>query len=185
MPTPPSPSRRATTSAFAGGKSITLPQLPSMRCDQGCGGCCGVVMVSPLEFVRITRSITARGLKPVKQGVQCPLYINGTCSIYEARPIPCRMFGHMPTSDPSHGRIHGCTRGYDTPTDAPTWGAWITASAAESRRSGGNDKMRFLHELVYTRPEVEAIIAQASEDIANGRDPLRPTMAGPAPEPAA
>lgn len=81
------------------------PELPSMRCDSGCTECCGPATVSESEFAAIQHYIKTHQIKPVRQGITCPLYIDGRCSVYEVRPYICRMFGHSYLMD--------CPRGYN------------------------------------------------------------------------
>lgn len=69
---------------------------PPMQCDDGCGECCSVVAVTDDEYTRIARFVKARGIVPVRQGGQCPLYIEGRCAVYAVRPAICRAFGHSP-----------------------------------------------------------------------------------------
>lgn len=114
---------------------FSLPQLPAMRCDDGCGECCGVVPVSDREFARIKAVVEARGIKPRFQGLTCPLFIEGRCSIYEARPALCRLFGHC------EGMT--CSRGYNVNTDAETERKYQAVIRERTTR-----RLRTLHELV-------------------------------------
>lgn len=127
--------------------AYSLPQLPPMRCDRGCGKCCGIVPVGADEYERIAKVIGRRGIKPVAQGVTCPLYIDGQCSIYEARPLLCRIYGHD-----DHPACT-CPRGYNANAKPAVVAKWRTALARNSR--GGS---RLLHELVYTPNEIGEIL---------------------------
>ena len=82
-----------------------MKKLPVMRCDAGCGDCCGVAPVTEEEYERVVGYARSRGIAPVKQGVTCPYYQKGVCQVYEVRPIICVVFGHSP-------RL-GCSRGYN------------------------------------------------------------------------
>lgn len=98
-----------------------IKNLPPMKCDAGCGACCGVVPATVTEFSRISRFATYRGLSPVLQGETCPWYQMGalasirgrrllnphpSCVVYEVRPLMCRVFGHSENMP--------CERGYNT-----------------------------------------------------------------------
>lgn len=83
-----------------------LKVLPAMQCDVGCGECCGVVPVTQEEYRKILHVAKSKGIVPIHQGVTCPFYQKGTCSVYDARPLSCRMFGHVEAMT--------CPRGYNT-----------------------------------------------------------------------
>ena len=85
---------------------VVAPEFPPMRCDDGCGDCCGPVPVSQVEFDRVVAYVTKHKIVPKDQGLTCPLYLNGKCSVYEVRPLLCRSFGHVEGMD--------CTHGYNT-----------------------------------------------------------------------
>ena len=86
--------------------SKKLKVLPPMKCDKGCGDCCGVAPTTEAEYRKILHVIRAKGIVPKRQGATCPLYQEGTCQVYDARPLACRLFGH-------HEAL-GCSRGYNT-----------------------------------------------------------------------
>ncbi len=81
-------------------------RLPQMRCDTGCGACCGPVMCTEAEYEAIARHITARFIAPRDNGFTCPFYQHGCCAIYEVRPVICQVFGH------SEKLV--CGKGYNT-----------------------------------------------------------------------
>jgi len=80
-------------------------KLPKMQCDDGCGGCCGVVPVTEKEFEVVIKYILENEITPIDNGVNCPLYMNGKCSIYPVRPLLCKLFGHTDAMK--------CPRGYN------------------------------------------------------------------------
>ena len=85
-----------------------LKVIPSMRCDAGCGDCCGVVPATETEFRGIQRFIEHHGIVPAASlDGTCPFYQNGGCAIYPVRPLICRLFGHA--ADP----LMTCSRGYN------------------------------------------------------------------------
>jgi Fe-S-cluster containining protein len=85
-----------------------LNVIPSMRCDEGCGDCCGVVPATEAEFRGIQRFIAHHGIVPAASlDGTCPLYQDGKCTVYPVRPLICRLFGHA--ADPNMT----CSRGYN------------------------------------------------------------------------
>lgn len=83
--------------------SAKFPNLPVMQCDLGCGECCGVVLCKEGEYQKIIEYAAANNITPAKQGVTCPWYQKGTCSVYPVRPGICRLFGHSERLDCKHG----------------------------------------------------------------------------------
>lgn len=83
-----------------------LKMLPSMKCDTGCGECCGAVPATEKEYRKVLFVARANGITPKRQGITCPFYQEGTCQVYEARPLACRLFGHV--------KAMACPRGYNT-----------------------------------------------------------------------
>jgi Fe-S-cluster containining protein len=85
-----------------------LRVIPSMRCDEHCGECCGIVPVTETEFRRVERFVAENKIVPVEHADgTCPLYQNGQCTVYPVRPLVCKLFGHAP--DP----LMTCPRGYN------------------------------------------------------------------------
>ena len=91
---------------------MKLPVLPYMKCDRGCGECCGPAPATEHEFRKVLHVARAKGLILWRQGSTCPFYQDGTCQVYDARPLGCRLFGHV--------QEMSCIRGYNTniPDDA-------------------------------------------------------------------
>jgi hypothetical protein len=85
---------------------VVTPEFPPMRCDVGCGECCGPAPVTKTEFDRVVEYVIKHKIVPKDQGLTCPLYLDGKCSVYEVRPLVCRAFGHVDGMD--------CDRGYNT-----------------------------------------------------------------------
>lgn len=86
-------------------KNKKLKVLPPMRCDAGCGKCCGVVPCTTTELGRIRMFVSKHGIIPRDQEHTCPFYQEGTCAIYPVRPLICKAFGHVPQMP--------CAKGYN------------------------------------------------------------------------
>jgi len=74
-------------------------EIPGFECVPGCSECCGPVPAHEWETNRLgiedAESVTAAALKCLT-GVEvkkCPLLEGGKCSVYENRPLMCRLFG--------------------------------------------------------------------------------------------
>jgi hypothetical protein len=108
-----------------------LPILPPMQCDPGCGDCCGPVIVTEVEYQAVRSFAQKRSLLPVKQGLTCPFYQGGTCTVYEVRPFACQLFGHIEELP--------CSRGYNVNISSEVGGK-------AAMRNGRPTRM--LHELL-------------------------------------
>lgn len=90
-----------------------LPDMPAMRCDEGCTECCSEMFgVSEAEMVRVVVFANRYGVAPQDDPNMCPWYQRGRCAVHEARPIVCRVFGHV--DDPQMA----CPRGYNANVDS-------------------------------------------------------------------
>ena len=66
-------------------------ELPSFTCQRKCQQSCGVIVMTRLEWVRITRKL---GYKPKgKHSCVCPMLKQGGCSVHAIRPTVCRLYG--------------------------------------------------------------------------------------------
>ena len=83
-----------------------LPIFPRMQCDKGCGDCCGPAPATEHEYKKAIHVAKAKKLVLKHQGLTCPFYQEGTCAIYDARPLACRLYGHLKDMQ--------CSRGYNT-----------------------------------------------------------------------
>lgn len=66
--------------------------IPKFQCISGCNDCCGPVAYSEWEW----------GSVPEKKNhnvlcITCPYSTEGGCSIYDKRPLICRLFGAVDT----------------------------------------------------------------------------------------
>lgn len=82
-----------------------LKVIPPMRCDSGCGDCCGPAPATEQEYRKVLHVAKANGVVPRMQGETCPFFQEGACRVYDARPLSCRLFGHVERMS--------CSRGYN------------------------------------------------------------------------
>ena len=109
--------------------------LPMMQCDDGCGACCGPAQCQTWEYQRIEAFAAKNKLMPVRQGITCPWFQGGKCSVYEVRPFVCRMFGHSPKTK--------CVKGYAANIPRNIEKLWRDRYLKDS-----DGEMRFLHEVL-------------------------------------
>jgi len=66
-------------------------ELPQMECTGQCESYCGPLVMTRTEFDLIKQET---GVRPtVNQAEKCIFLRNGRCSIYNIRPLICRMWG--------------------------------------------------------------------------------------------
>jgi hypothetical protein len=88
-----------------------LKVLPAMRCDAGCGECCGVIPVTETEYRRVERFAREHGIVPVDHGASgdkltCPFYQGQMLPGFDAEAAGYTAgllvrTGQTPTPDPS------------------------------------------------------------------------------------
>ena len=67
--------------------------LPIVPCRQLCQESCGVIVMSRVEWVRITRRL---GYRPRgKTSLVCPMLKQGRCIVHAIRPMNCRLYGAL------------------------------------------------------------------------------------------
>jgi len=110
---------------------VVAPEFPPMRCDDGCGECCGPAPATQAEFDRVVAYVIEHKITPKDQGITCPLYLDGKCSVYEVRPLICRAFGHVEGLS--------CPRGYNVDVPSGPVDARLLAN-------GGGERM--IHEVL-------------------------------------
>lgn len=121
--------------------------MPTMRCDQGCDECCGIVGVTRVEYDQVAEHAARKGIQPVRQGTTCPWFQEGRCAVYEVRPAVCRSFGH-------HSQMV-CPRGYNADMDGWTE-AQVDARLRRTLVEAGHQvgDVRLLHEVCMTAEEI-------------------------------
>ena len=70
-------------------------QIPSFECVPGCHDCCGPVTTSSEEMARLPRKTAAEQAAAMDELNCVHLGPNG-CTVYEERPLICRLFGTTP-----------------------------------------------------------------------------------------
>jgi Fe-S-cluster containining protein len=99
--------RRGAESALA----ALYDGLPTIQCQGKCHTHCGPIAVTPFEDRRMAEA--SGGSLPIMMpavdvdtGLNCALLVNKRCSIYESRPLICRLFGLV--DDPLMRCPYGC-----------------------------------------------------------------------------
>ena len=78
-------------------------QIPSFECVPGCHDCCGPVTTSSEEMARLPRKTAAEQAAAMDELNCVHLGPNG-CTVYEERPLICRLFGTTPRMPCPNGR---------------------------------------------------------------------------------
>jgi Fe-S-cluster containining protein len=118
-----------------------LPPMPEMRCDAHCEICCSeCVPVSELEMAAVVLYANEHDIAPGQDPKLCPWYSreDGRCSVYEARPLVCRAFGH------GNEKWLTCDRGYNA--NVPD----EMMPELRQRLAAAGPRTRFLHEVQDT-----------------------------------
>lgn len=75
-------------------------QVPSVNCKGLCSGCCGPIDASLRErafFERETGKPFPDASEVLRsKDMQCPMLKDSRCSVYENRPMLCRLWGAVP-----------------------------------------------------------------------------------------
>lgn len=88
-------------------------RIPSVKCKGLCQECCGPIGMSPLEMERL-RGRVGEKIQPTSMGpfgfglcsksLTCPLLgANGRCTVYDLRPVICRVWGAVKSMRCPHG----------------------------------------------------------------------------------
>jgi Fe-S-cluster containining protein len=78
-------------------------QIPSFECVPGCHDCCGPVTTSAEEMARLPRK-TAAEQEAALAELNCVHLGPQGCTVYEERPVICRLFGTTPRLPCPNGR---------------------------------------------------------------------------------
>lgn len=73
-------------------------KIPHIKCQGKCHHTCGLIDMAPIELARINERIGDNLLDKFKNNVKsgclsCPMLKNEKCSIYDIRPMICRLYG--------------------------------------------------------------------------------------------
>lgn len=81
----------------------TLPTLPALDCQRRCQQACVPIRMSPHERARI--AVNHRRVPHTLPGsARCSLLTSeGACSVYEDRPLVCRLWGVVDSMKCPHG----------------------------------------------------------------------------------
>jgi hypothetical protein len=78
-------------------------QIPSFECVPGCHDCCGPVTTSSEEMARLPRKTFAEQEAALNELNCVHLGPNG-CTVYDERPLICRLFGTTESLPCPNGR---------------------------------------------------------------------------------
>jgi hypothetical protein len=78
-------------------------QIPSFECVPGCHDCCGPVTTSPEEMSRLPRKTRAEQ-DAAMDALNCVHLGPNGCTVYDERPLICRLFGTTKTLPCPNGR---------------------------------------------------------------------------------
>ncbi len=134
-----------------------MTALERFRC-QNCGECCGPIPLMEKQLERIIKALSelpAKELKRLKRqkrpGLTCPLrdMEKRKCSVYEARPTICRLFGQIKELECPHNK--GVTKHF--PSGARELMTEVMGEVEEENLVG------FL-ELTIHWPEIERMVTK-------------------------
>lgn len=107
----------------------------AMRCRAGCDQCCHVrLSVFQIEAARISRALSElarfdpdlrsqirRQADDPEHGQSCPMLVDGTCAIYEDRPLICRSHGLPVATEDEAGNVEisGCPLNFTEQSPPP------------------------------------------------------------------
>jgi hypothetical protein len=78
-------------------------RIPSFECVPGCHDCCGPVMTSSYEASELPEKSEAEHDAALSE-LSCTYLGSQGCSVYEDRPLICRLFGTTPSLLCPHGK---------------------------------------------------------------------------------
>jgi hypothetical protein len=92
------------TIADASAHQALYAKIPKFECKKGCTDCCGVIVTTPWERDRMGEP--PAGPARAAGSLRCPYATDRGCSVYDRRPLLCRMFGAV--DHPKMTCPHGC-----------------------------------------------------------------------------
>lgn len=80
-----------------------MASIPKFDCEPGCHACCGIVPFNKAECDAAVKVRPLEQWEPFGEGawvpasalvtMSCPFVSGGCCTVYETRPMVCRLFG--------------------------------------------------------------------------------------------
>lgn len=67
--------------------------LPSIDCKRQCAESCGPIALGIAEYDRIKQRLGTVPTADWQETLDCPLLADGLCSVYDIRPVLCRLWG--------------------------------------------------------------------------------------------
>jgi Fe-S-cluster containining protein len=112
-------------------------QVPDVGCKGLCVDSCGSVAMSPEERRRIAERGVHLPLLAAFVG-HCPALRNGRCSVYEVRPMVCRLWGAVEGMKCRFGRVRFLDLWHEGEVPSRVWGCDRRAGrTADEARVGG------------------------------------------------
>lgn len=91
---------------------MNVDVIPSFGCRLGCADCCGLVVWTYREHQALRAYLKERERKEAKpnpaEPLTCPYVESGQCSVYEVRPLLCRLYGTVAGMQCPHGCRPAC-----------------------------------------------------------------------------
>lgn len=78
-------------------------RIPNFECVPGCHDCCGPVTTSSEEMSLLPVKSEAEHAAALAE-LSCPHLSQNGCTVYDERPLICRVFGTTPRLPCPHGR---------------------------------------------------------------------------------
>ena len=122
-----------------------MTELPVIDCPPDCGHCCTIASCKESEFRAIEQYAKENGVKPIRQGLQCPWWKNG-CQVYPVRPFICRIYAHG-----SHPMLR-CVKGLNQNRDS-------VIKRMENEYLSGGHPTRMTHEACFSDDEIQGILS--------------------------
>lgn len=69
-------------------------RIPAIHCKGLCYDACGIILLQQSEYEQVPRIVPER---TTTDSLTCPFLVNRRCSIYEHRPLICRLWGVVKT----------------------------------------------------------------------------------------
>lgn len=68
-------------------------KIPDAHCKGLCAANCSIIMLQQAEYERIEMKRSIPKTPSLSASVACPLLEAGRCTVYDARPVICRLYG--------------------------------------------------------------------------------------------